>query len=127
MQTVAEVDVTSGKLDTIRSSSAHILEGSNSGNGPESQKSSIELERNRARVMKELPFRRSKSVDPIQMNDAIAGAASIAEAAAAMMSKMPADMKTMPKTRKLHSQPMNRNRVDYDDVKNKPLPKIAIL
>lgn len=78
------------------------------------------------RVMKELPFQRSRSVEPMNVHSTRGSTAipsSVAEAAAAMISRMPPDLKSP--TRVLHSE--GKRRVDYEHVKNKPLPKIARL
>lgn len=83
-----------------------------------------ELERNidlRSRVMKELPFTRPTS-------SVLAGGgarSSVVEAAAAMVSRMPSDL--LVAKRVLHSEPVARRRMRFEEVKNKPLPKIAML
>jgi hypothetical protein len=80
-----------------------------------------------ARVMRELPFRRSKSVGPTAYPDVSAGArSSIVEAAATMVSNMPRDLQ-LAKHRILHSEPQTKRKMAFDEVKNKPLPKIAML
>jgi hypothetical protein len=60
------------------------------------------------------PIPRSRSADP--MRHSLGGAANPAEAAATMLSRMPQDLR-MQKTR----------RREFDEVKNKPLPRIANL
>ncbi|KAH7413668.1 hypothetical protein DE146DRAFT_2515 [Phaeosphaeria sp. MPI-PUGE-AT-0046c] len=90
-----------------------------------------ELERNidvRSRVMKELPFTRQTLTLPVAPAGRVSDGArsSIVEAAAAMVSKMPPDL-MVPKTRVLHSEPDKRRKMRFEDVKNKPLPKIAKL
>lgn len=64
-------------------------------------------------------------MDPITMPDSNTGRMSVAEAAAVMISRMPQDLKS-PK-RRLNSQPEEKRRLQYEEVKNKPLPKIAVL
>jgi hypothetical protein len=115
----------------VRSSSAELLSRFSPDSSPDKDTTpQQELERNldlRARVMKELPFRRSRSADPMTKPEA-SGSVSfgLAEAAAAMISNMPHDVQ-VPKSRVLHSEPESQRRMTYDEVKNKPLPKIAIL
>jgi hypothetical protein len=81
-----------------------------------------------ARIMRELPFRRTKSVGPRDHPDVSAGARpSIREAAAAMVSNMPRDLQ-IAKHRILHSEPLSKKKMmAFDEVKNKPLPRIAML
>jgi hypothetical protein len=78
--------------------------------------------------MKELPFRRSRSDSYMSQANATAGATSVEEAAAAVVSNIPQDSK-LPKGRTLHSEGVGKRRevLKYDEVKNKPLPKIAVL
>jgi hypothetical protein len=78
-----------------------------------------------ARIMRELPFRRSKSVGPSAHPDVSAGArSSIVEAAAAMVSNMPRDLQ-IAKHGILH--PQSKKKITFDETKNKPLPRIAML
>jgi hypothetical protein len=80
-----------------------------------------------ARIMRELPFRRSKSVGPSARPDASAGArSSIVEAAAAMVSNMPRDLQVA-EHRILHLEPQSKKNMAFEETKNKPLPRIAML
>lgn len=112
-----------------RSSSAEFLSRFSPDSSPDNNDVTPggELERNielRSRVMKELPFTRQTLAPPASNG---AGArSSIVEAAAAMVSRMPSDL-MVPKTRVLHSEPVARRRMRFEEVKNKPLPKIAML
>jgi hypothetical protein len=107
----------------VRSSSAELLSRFSSDTSPESDDKTPqgELERNldlRARVMKELPFRRSRSADPMVCPDVTSGAAgSIKEEGGVRGGE----------TRMLHSEVGRKWRMRFEEVKNKPLPKIAIL
>jgi hypothetical protein len=81
----------------------------------------------KTRVMRELPFRRSKSLGPTAYPDVSAGARpSIEEAAAAMVNNMPRDLQ-IAQYRFLHVEPQSKRKTTFDEVKNKPLPKIAML
>jgi hypothetical protein len=103
----------------VRSSSAELLSRFSPDTSPESDEKSPreELERNlslRARVMKELPFRRSRSADPMVCLDATSGAVrSVKEQGG--------------ETRMLHSEVGRKWRMGFEEMKNKPLPKIAVL
>jgi hypothetical protein len=117
----------------VRSSSAELLSRFSPDSSPDNDDKTPrhELDRNidlRARVMKELPFRRSRSDSYMSQADATAGATSVEEAAAALVSNVPQDSK-LPKGRTLHSEGVGKRKevLKYDEVKNKPLPKIAVL
>jgi hypothetical protein len=88
----------------------------------------------RARVMKELPFKRSRSAGE-RGSDTGAGAevqrSSIVEAAQAMVRDMPRDLVVTPK-RVLHSEGTGQKKgggggAGWEDWRNKPLPRIAHL
>jgi len=128
-----DVATASIKLNNVvRSSSAEFMSRFSPDSSPDSDETTPrrQLERNfdlRARVMKELPFRRSRSAGASTHPDVSAGAqrSSIVEAAAAMMvSNMPQDL-MMPKSRLMHSEP--KKKAGWDDWRNKPLPRIAML
>jgi hypothetical protein len=91
----------------------------------------------KARVMKELPFRRSRSAEHRE-SDTGAGAevqrSSIVEAAQAMVRDMPKDLIVVTKVngngRVLHSEGSGRKKREKggrEDWRNKPLPRIAHL
>ncbi|KAH7071521.1 hypothetical protein BKA63DRAFT_74302 [Paraphoma chrysanthemicola] len=122
----------------VKSSSADLLSRFSPDSSPDNNDKTPrrELDRNidmRARVMKELPFRRSRSDSYMSQADATAGATSVEEAAAAMVRNMPQDLKLLnvpqevqgAQGRVLHSEVARKK--SYDEVKNKPLPKIAVL
>ncbi|KAH4338047.1 hypothetical protein HBH98_214100 [Parastagonospora nodorum] len=131
-QNAPDVASASIKLNkVVRSSSAEFMSRFSPDSSPDSDETTPrqQLERNfdlRARVMKELPFRRSRSAGASTHPDVSAGAqrSSIVEAAAAMVSNMPQDL-MMPKTRLMHSEPKKNGA--WDDWRNKPLPRIAHL
>ena len=136
-QTQAEPEVQSMPLKLariVRSSSAELLSRFSPDSSPDNidKTPRRELERSidtRARVMKELPFRRSRSADCVAHAgvDASAGASSsLDEAAKTTISDLPQDV-TLLKNRVLHSEPERKRRMTFDEVKNKPLPKIAML
>jgi hypothetical protein len=102
----------------VRSSSAELLSRFSPDSSVDNDEMPVDLG---PRVMKELPFRRSRSAGPV---DASAGARSslVIEAAKAMVRDMPEDLVT----RVLHSED-GRRRTWFEEVKNKPLPKIAVL
>jgi hypothetical protein len=116
----------------VRSSSAELLSRFSPDSSPDNDDKNPrgELEHNmdlRARVMIELPFRHSRSVGPSSQPEVSVDArSSIVEAAAAMVSNMPQDLQVR-KSRVLHSEPEARRKMWFDEVKNKPLPKIAKL
>tara|TARA_R110002003_G_scaffold534_5_gene20216 strand:- start:5757 stop:6203 length:447 start_codon:yes stop_codon:yes gene_type:complete len=117
----------------VRSSSAELLSRFSPDSSPDNDDKTPrhELDRNidlRARVMKELPFRRSRSDSYMSQADATAGATSVEEAAAMLVSNVPQNSK-LPKGRTLHSEGVGKRKevLKYDEVKNKPLPKIAVL
>ncbi|KAF2827135.1 hypothetical protein CC86DRAFT_406356 [Ophiobolus disseminans] len=108
----------------VRSSSAELLSRFSPDSSPDNDDRTPqrELERNidaRVRVMKELPFRRSRSADHVGRADTFSGASEEA------MSRKFVSKDT--KARVLHSEPEWKRRMTFDEVKNKPLPKIAIL
>lgn len=117
-----------------RSSSAEFMSRFSPDSSPDNADvvPAAELERNidlRSRVMKELPFTRQTLTLPAaapagRVSDG--ARSSIVEAAAAMVSRMPPDL-VVPKTRVLHSEPERRRKMRFEEVKNKPLPKIAML
>jgi hypothetical protein len=115
----------------VRSSSAELLSRFSPDSSVDNDDiaPALEVERNsdlRPRIMKELPFRRSRSAGPVTHPDVSAGAGSsiVDEAAKAMVKGMPEDLV---KTRHLHSEPERRRKTWFEEAKNKPLPKIAIL
>ncbi|KAF1918797.1 hypothetical protein BDU57DRAFT_120616 [Ampelomyces quisqualis] len=116
----------------VRSSSAELLSrfGPDSSLHNDDKNPRGELERNidlRARVTTELPFRRSKSAShSSQSEGSVDARSSIVEAAAAMVSNMPQDLQVR-KSIVLHSEPVERRSMWFDEVKNKPLPQIAKL
>jgi len=133
----AETEVISVPLKLariVRSSSAELLSRFSPDSSPDNNDKTPrrELERSidmKARVMKELPFRRSRSADCVAHVgvDAGAGASScLDEPAKTTISDLPQDV-TLPKNRVLHSEPERKRRMTFDEVKNKPLPKIAML
>jgi formiminotetrahydrofolate cyclodeaminase len=73
--------------------------------------------------MKELPFTRPTSSVPAGSGGG--ARSSVVEAAAAMVSRMPSDL--LVGKRVLHSEPVARRKMRFEEVKNKPLPKIAML
>ncbi|KAH8731751.1 hypothetical protein GQ44DRAFT_603304 [Phaeosphaeriaceae sp. PMI808] len=109
----------------VRSSSAELLSRFSPDSSPDNDEKTPwrELERNidlRMRVMKELPFGRVNSIHP-----AVTGNASgDAVASGAAGSNAPQELRVS-KTRILHSEFGNKRRT-YDEVKNKPLPKIEV-
>jgi hypothetical protein len=130
-------DVTSATIKLakiVSSSSAELLSRFSPDSSPDNDETTPrrQFERNldlRARVMKELPFRRSRSAGATARPDVEAGAqrSSIVEAAAAaMVSNMPQDL-MMPKARILRSEPEGRRNMTWGDWRNKPLPRIAKL
>lgn len=77
-------------------------------------------------VRKSLPIRRSWSAGALRLHaDATTGAVDPAEAAAVMLSKMPKDIKLYGS--KSFGALMEQKKKKFEDVKNKPLPKISIL
>jgi hypothetical protein len=116
----------------VRSSSAELLSRFSPDTSPDTDEKTPrrELERNldlRARVMKELPFRRSRSADPTGDPDVTLGAASgTEEVVVGLAGNLPQDVQ-VPSHRVLHSEPESKRRMVFDEVKNKPLPKIAML
>jgi hypothetical protein len=107
----------------VRSSSAELLSRFSPDTSPESDEKTPqgELERNldlRARVMKELPFRRSRSADPMVCPDVTTGAAWSVKEEGEMRGG---------ETKLLHPEVGRKWRTRFEEVKNKPLPKIAIL
>ncbi|KAL5117372.1 hypothetical protein ACEQ8H_004688 [Pleosporales sp. CAS-2024a] len=131
-QAMPDVTCASIKLTkVVRASSAELLSRFSPDTSPDDDETTPrrQLERNfdlRARVMKELPFRRSRSVGPTSRSDVDVGVqrSSIVEAAAAMVSNMPQDL--IPKTR-MRSRPERKKTMMWDDWRNKPLPRIAKL
>ncbi|KAF1935609.1 hypothetical protein EJ02DRAFT_120007 [Clathrospora elynae] len=71
---------------------------------------------------KPLPGGRSRSVDPIRQSSA----PTVAEAAAAMVNKMPSDLK-MHKSRATSAEEDGKRRKLFKEVKNMPLPRINLL
>jgi hypothetical protein len=116
----------------VRSSPVDLRSRFSPDSSPENDRKSCgwELDKHverKSRVMRELPFRRSKSLGPTAYPDVSAGARpSIEEAAAAMVNNMPRDLQVA-QYRVMHSEPQIKRKMTLDEAKNKPLPKIAML
>lgn len=109
-------------IRTVRSSSAALLSRFSPDSSPDNndKTSQGELERNisgRAKVMKELPFRRSRSADYLAQAKIDADVSSDGQEP---------DQQEV-RSRILHSEPERKRRMTFDQLKNKPLPKIAVL
>ncbi|KAF2024378.1 hypothetical protein EK21DRAFT_104688 [Setomelanomma holmii] len=129
----------------VRSSSADLLSRFSPDTSPDNDDKTPrrELEYNidaHARVMKELPFRRSRSDSYLGNSDADAtvGASSFEQAAAAMVGNMPLDLKLGKNVgRTSHSEEARKRDggsegggsgvLTYEQLKNKPLPNIAVV
>jgi hypothetical protein len=73
-------------------------------------------------IIRKLVPGRSRSADPMRHSSA----PTIAEAAAAMVSNMPHDLET-PKNRSASAEAESKRRIPFDELKNKPLLRIAVL
>ncbi|KAF2851884.1 hypothetical protein T440DRAFT_46451 [Plenodomus tracheiphilus IPT5] len=77
---------------------------------------------------KPLPIRRSSSAGAIRLHaDATTGAVDPAEAAAVMLSRMPKDIRLQGRRSSGGFLEGGQKKAKFEDVKNKPLPRIAIL
>ena len=84
-----------------------------------------------------LPVRRSRSEEPMSLQSGPSGsggAANPAEAAATMLSRMPQDLRMQKNRVSSAGEPLSQSQskrttiaMSFEDVKNKPLPKIAVL
>lgn len=118
----------------VQSASAHFLSRFSPDTSPDDDTKTPrdELERNiawRTHSTNALPYRRSRSVEI--MRHSSASAASPAEAAASMRFRMPQDLRTQGNWPAHAEADMERRgkmtMAAFNQVKNKPLPKIAVL
>ncbi|KAH7396196.1 hypothetical protein BKA66DRAFT_259519 [Pyrenochaeta sp. MPI-SDFR-AT-0127] len=118
----------------VQSASAHFLSRFSPDTSPDDDFKTprTELERNidmRTQGAKAARYRRSRSAEP--MRHSSASAASPAEAAATMRIRMPQDLRTQ-RNWESNTEADSESRrkmttATYDEVKNKPLPRIALL
>ncbi|KAF1848092.1 uncharacterized protein K460DRAFT_384303 [Cucurbitaria berberidis CBS 394.84] len=125
-QTISESHSVPVKLvKLVQSKSANFLSRFSPDTSPDDnvKKPHEELEKElvaRSSIASSPPPRRSRSADPMRHSS------NPADAAATMLSKMPQDLR-LPKSRVSSAEETSQRVMTFEEVKNKPLPKIAVL
>lgn len=127
----------------VRSSSAELLSKFSPDSSPDDDKVNLrkelekELDDIRLSIEKILPFRKYRSASPLRHSDIPAGAANVARAASTTVSRTPQNANMQPKhgggggsadaSAGAQMPAAQARRMTFDELKNKPLPKIAAL